>query len=413
MSTQDLGRRRFAGAVGRAGATLLAVSSLAACDAAQAGNREWTGKVDTLPSGQVVVSNPDRALWGDDEAWRIVEDLRIGSLESAGPDLFGEIAGFDVDPAGRVWVLEGQAQEIRVFDAAGRHVRTVGRKGGGPGEFQGAVHAQFGPDGHLWVMDPQNNRISVIDTAGAFVESHRAPGGFMVRPWPGRWDVNGAYWTPVPDFADGEFRLALVRYRRGSDGGLEMVDSIPAPRDPVERPRFELRSDRGRLVASVPFSPSFRWIVSPQGTLWGIFSGEYRLIEMSVAGDTLRTIRRAFDPLPVTASDRDRAREALDWFTEEGGKIDLSMLPGTKPAGEAFVVDATGRIWVQRITDSHPEGQVMDVFDPAGRYLGRVVLPAPVPALPLVRGDLVYGVARDELEVPYLLRARIVRGPEG
>ncbi len=382
---------------------------LAACGRdAGAAATAWAGTMDTLPSGRVVVTNPKTPIWDGGESWTVVEDLRIGSFDDPGPYELGQVTALDVDAYGRIWALEAQAKEIRVFDAEGRYVRSIGRAGGGPGEFSGPAHAQFAADGRLWVADPQNNRVSVIDTTGTFVESHRIAGGFFMVPWPGGFDLEGHYYLPIPRMdPDDGFGIGIVRF----GPGMTPLDTIAQPEDPVERERFEYRSPSGdgRFMASIPFAPGFRTARSPLGTMWGLLTGEYRLFEIDRAGDTLRTIQNAYDPLPVTAADREAARESLSWFTEQGGQIDLSRVPGTKPAAEDLFVDEEGRIWVGRLTD-RPEGQDWDLFDREGRFLTRIRLPTPFRAVRRVKGEYIYGVTEDEIGVPYIVRARIEPG---
>lgn len=389
---------------------LLALSS--GCADSSRRGAVWDGTIDTLPSGQVAVTNPPEPLRdaGAEEGWTVTEDLRIGTLDDPGPYEFGQVTALDVDALGRIWVLEAQAKEIRVFDAEGRHVRTVGRAGGGPGEFGGPAHAAFGPAGRLWVPDPQNNRISIIDTAGAFVASHRIEGGFFMTPWPGGFDDSGRYYLPVPRMGEDGFGIGVVRYE-ATESGLTPLDTLSVPQDPEEREHFELTSGDGgmRLMSAIPFAPGFRSFLSPRGTMWGLLTGEFRMFELDANGDTLRTISTPYDPLPVTAADRQAARESLNWFTEQGGKIDLSRIPDTKPAAESLFVDDEGRIWVDRLTEN-PEGQEYDLFDAEGRFLGRVSLPVPVPRVRLVRDGFLYGVTQDELGVPYVVRLRIDRG---
>lgn len=81
----------------------------------------------------IVVHNTGEPLWAPGEEWQVVEELRFGSAMSEGPDLFGAIYSFDVDAWGRIFVLDDQAQEVRIFDSDGTFVRTVGKKGEGPG----------------------------------------------------------------------------------------------------------------------------------------------------------------------------------------------------------------------------------------------------------------------------------------
>jgi hypothetical protein len=50
------------------------------------------------------------------------------------------------------------------------------------------------------------------------------------------------------------------------------------------------------------------------------------------------------------------------------------------------------------------------VFDPIGRFLGSLTLPFSLASnpSPIIRDGVLYGVTRDELDVPYVVRARIV-----
>lgn len=383
---------------------LIIAALTAACGASEGGAAgRWAGTADTLPSGHIVVSNTDDPLWLPGEEWQVVEEVRIGRADGEGPDLFGRINSLAVDPGGRIWVLDAQAQELRVFGPDGEYIRTVGRKGGGPGEFAQAIKVELGPDGNIWVMDPQNNRHSVFDTAGTYLEGKHALGGFVILPWPGRFDRQGRYYSPVP--MRGEvFRWALVMH----DAAYQPVDTLEPPRDPIEREDF--RSGDGRISARVPFSGTLIWQLSPDGTIWALVTDQYRLFELTPDGDTLRTITRDFTPLPVTAADRESIHERLKWFTDQGGRIDPSKVPDTKPPVGRFFLDDADHIWVQVTTPAEEDnGRVFDVFDPDGRYLGAVRLPFTLLSVPIFRNGALYAVTTDELEVPYVVRARIVK----
>jgi sugar lactone lactonase YvrE len=111
----------------------------------------------------------------------------------------------------------------------------------------------------------------------------------------------------------------------------------------------------------------------------------------------------------VTSADVDQARENLDSFVKAGGKPDWSRIPDVKPAFDELMVDDSGYLWVRLVSGGESEDRLFDVFDPEGRYLGQVVSPFPIAFYPppIIRGGLVYAVTRDELEVPFLVRARI------
>jgi hypothetical protein len=111
-------------------------ATLACVDAATRGSS--SAQVDTLPSGIVRVTNSGDPAWTDDNGWTLVEDLRLGSLDGTGPTLFAQIAAILPDDAGNIYILDYPTQEIRVFNASGDHLRTIGGEGQGPGELRGA-----------------------------------------------------------------------------------------------------------------------------------------------------------------------------------------------------------------------------------------------------------------------------------
>lgn len=389
----------------RKGPPLLLVLLAHACSVGETPTGRWSGSIDTLASGQVVVRNSADPLWPEGRGWRVVEELRIGNVDGEGPDVFGRIGDVEADDAGRIYVLESQANELRVFEADGRHQATSGRTGGGPGEFARPLKLDWGPDGDLWIVDPGNNRMSVFGLEGEFVRSLPHPGGFIFMPWPGRFDRSWRYYGPSP-VNDGEYRIAVVRY----DTALVPEDTLELPHDPVEREFFVLPNERGgRLRAGIPYTGSFRWRLSPRGTIVAALTDEYRFIEFGPDGGTLRTITREFDPLPVTAEDRDSAVTEMEWFTRQGGQIDLSKLPSRKPALQAYFWDDEDNLWVIPVVERSRQYRVADVFDPMGRYLGEVPLPFALSTMPVprIRNGVLYGVTTDELDVPFVVKARI------
>jgi hypothetical protein len=398
-----MGIRRVTGAVSTLAVVALALSACG--DAAATGG--WAGTVDTLANGVVLVSNPERGIWDESSAWRIEEELRIGSAEVEGPELFGNISALAVDPMGRIYVAESQAQEIRVFDANGEHVRTIGRKGGGPGEFQQISGMGWGADGNLWVMDPQNSRIAVIDTAGELVTSHRRNAGFVMIPWRGGFDGQGRLYdvSGAPGGGGlGGFRQVLIRY----DESMTPVDTFWIPE--YDTPSFDLVGEGGRrmMSANVPFAPGLVWTFDDDGHVWMGINDQYRLHRVTFEGDTLEVVEREHRPVPVTAEDREEALGRYEWFTQQGGKLDPSKVPSVKPAFSGPFFDDRGYLWING-SRAAGEPDAYDIFDPDGRYLGQITAPEGVSMQrPLVLGDTYYSVVTDDLDIPYVMRARIV-----
>lgn len=91
-------------------ALCLLLTSCAAGDRAASGT--WAGTIDTLASGTVHTRNPVNGLWDEATTWRIEEELRIGTMDGTGPDLFGYLYDIAVDDYGRIYALDEQAREV-------------------------------------------------------------------------------------------------------------------------------------------------------------------------------------------------------------------------------------------------------------------------------------------------------------
>lgn len=380
---------------------LLAFACVTLACSGNDGAGTWAGSLDTLPNGTLVTHNPADGLWDSAGTWRLRETLRIGRADGTGPDVFGRVTSIAVDAWGRVYVLESQARQIRVFDANGRHVRTFGREGEGPGELRSPFGLAWGPDNLLWVPDAQG-RFTAFDTTGAYVSERRRLTGFFRVPFPG--------------FVDALGRIYDTGIRRGEGPGSEVVirfDARGIAADTFELPTFVSTAETfeipQRITVPVPFSATLRWHLVPGPAVWFGVTDSYRLYRRTLEGDTTNIVEREYSPPSVTAAERDSAVEALDWFTNQGGTVDASRIPHTQTAFHDFFVDDAGFLWV-RPTRQPQSGTRLDVFDPAGRYLGPVQVPVTIPpyAPMLIRGAECYVVVRDELDVPYVVRLEIV-----
>lgn len=375
---------------------------VAACDT---GGGEWAGTVDTLPSGVIEVRNPATGLWTDPVPWRLIEDLRIGSVEGGGPTTFGLVNAIAVDGWGRIFVLDRQAQEIRVFEADGAYVRTIGRPGGGPGEFRQAYGMFVDSLERLWVVDSRNPQYSVFDSSGTYLSGYRREVtryGFM---WEGAllssgdlWDLTG---VPVGDSRRG----ALVRF----DSTVGWSDTLVLHEPDLEIPVYDFRDARGiGMMLGVPFAPAYYWVLDPRGFVWAGVSTTYRLARVRLDGDTVMYVGRAHSPVPVTDAERD---SALAPIRDQAGDrfVDPGFIPDNKPAFDKLVPDEDGFLWVVRALPHGEAGSALDVFDPEGRFLGTVQSPVTISryAPTVVRRNAIYAMVRDELEVPYVVRLRI------
>lgn len=81
--------------------------------------------------------------------------VSIGRNEAGASQVeeFGRVQDAVVLPDGRIVVLDSQARAIRVFDAGGKFVQSVGRAGDGPGEFRSPVALDLDVGRRLYAFD--------------------------------------------------------------------------------------------------------------------------------------------------------------------------------------------------------------------------------------------------------------------
>ena len=74
---------------------------------------------------------------------------------------------------GRVVIANSGTSELRFYDGTGRFLKSVGRKGEGPGEFTGSLQMVATSNREFAVFDQSAQRLSVFDTSGLLIRESR------------------------------------------------------------------------------------------------------------------------------------------------------------------------------------------------------------------------------------------------
>ncbi|MFC1574867.1 6-bladed beta-propeller [Gemmatimonadota bacterium] len=408
------------------GLLLFALSLLQACEG---GAPAWQGSI-TDSAGISVVHNPSTPLWGEGEGWTFSEDLRYGVSTGQAEYQFGTLSGMYVDGSGHVYVVDQMAREIRVFDAQGDYLRTIGGPGSGPGEF-GPDPAFVFPDGKGGVVatDPGNGRVNRYSADGT------PAGSFSLDPrrgYPVRWamddsgrlmaQLQGLNVEGVSPLAEGD---PIVVY----DTTGAVVDTV------VFLPKGQTLTvtDDGRLVVRY-FGPEAVWVLGANGSLHYGVSDRFKIFSTDPVGRLTRILTRAVEPKPAGEALKQGVRAFLRREGNKGGAPpDLiermsadNRFPEHLPVIGRLLAGPDETIWVQRIQTTaemaeeaefiNPRNQSLggpewEVFDKEGRYLGVVTLPDRYSPR-RISGNHIYGVWRDELDVQYILRFRIEKHPQ-
>jgi hypothetical protein len=260
----------------------------------------------------------------------------------------------------RLFVLDMEEDDIKVFSKSGVFEYLIGRKGQGPGEF----HLPSGLDilaGKLYVADSANRRVQVVDTKGGYLSGFRVP------------------FSPHRILALGPDRLVVMSLPSGRDGQEKVLHGYDGGGQPLWEAvdSFFSRDSVYDLMRN-------RWFMLRAS------GGEFFL----VPGANGRLIRRL---------DADGALLGETEVTEKypSQEIDIPAREGKKRTLHAFCWNCAsdrGRLFLlvpERTEDGDlGPGRTIAVIDRAGGLEATVALPERLTRI-AVDGNTIFGIDVD------------------
>jgi hypothetical protein len=232
-----------------------------------------------------------------------IDITHIATIEDS-TGLLNDFVFLVQDAAGRFVVAKRLMDGIVVFDRNGTFVAQFGRRGNGPGEFQGAVAPLIGPGDTILVPDARLGRLTVLTPELELVRDLR-----MMK---------------TPDFVL-------------SDGSLVLADQV-GTRDAAGYPIHRLNAD-GSIARSFgtdtpQHRPDMRLLTTrvvgraTDGTVWAAAPGLYAL--------------ERWDPFAGTR--KQRVEVDAKWFRPS--KSYPSSMERPMPVIQAVAEDSAGFVWV-------------------------------------------------------------------
>jgi sugar lactone lactonase YvrE len=172
-------------------------------------------------------------------------------------------------------IRDGGEHRIEVFSLDGKHLRTIGSRGSGGGQFNYPAHLAVAKDGNLFVVDMLNFRVQVFDPEGRLVSMF----GTIGAGQPGTFD-----------------KAKSVAF--DSFGNIYVVDSQQAWVQVFNSKFYPLMAFGGRLTLPGYMLSPTAIAISSKNTIWvaDLFASrvnEYQLINT--------TAEDSFLPAPETA----------------------------------------------------------------------------------------------------------------
>ncbi len=403
-------------------AGILAVITACADEAAdESGEAVYT--IDDGWSGELVVHSAEAVANAPEFA--MVEQIRLGTFDGPPETQFFRIADADVS-GDELFVLDSGHDEVRVFDIrTGEYLRTIGRRGEGPGELLNPSELNIHGD---TIAVAGSQRISFFDLEGTFLTS--APG--FIR------DEAGMLGRPVQAGGNWYRTKAEARFEPPVTGELFRDTTVLVATDPLtgdtgseilRYPSGEMYITDGPMGFPVQpyYGPDPVTHGGADGNLYYTPNDEYRIDVIDAA--TGRQIRRVVSTMrlpPVTDAMVQEAiradEEMLERNLERGGeppqgyvesirkRKDLPI-PEVRQLTNGIRTAADGR-WAIIRGDLDPNPNALgdparwDVYDRDGALLGHFVT-EPGANIRQFTGDYVIARETDDMDVQYLAVYRL------
>jgi hypothetical protein len=326
------------------------------------------------------IDNPLRPLYGDlsfdlEEVWTL-------GKEKKPEDLFASVFDLQVDGRGNVFVSDLKDNRVKEFDAVGNYVRDIGRRGQGPGEFQGARNlAVEDSSGDVYLTDLL--KVHRYDRNGVF-QSDVPIQGYLEKL---SVDADNQIWGTMSFLGASGMDKGFIKI---SPKG-EILMTIVTVSDQAGLSVKPAKQQGQVTVVSVHHGYENEMIVSGidgKSFLWA-FSNEYALNIVGLDGEPTARILKQEAPQPFSRAEREKI---LSGFRPQ--VRDKIELPKYKPFMNKIITDDVGRIYVQRVRSPLAAAGDLeyDVFCRSGFYLYRTHF---IAEIAIIKAGFLYSSVKD------------------
>ena len=336
--------------------------------------------------GVTLVYNPKKPAPPPGEVSQLIveEDLTIGLKEGQEDYMLLQPVDLDVDAQGNIYVLDRKASQIKVYDRNGKFLRTISKKGQGPGEVQSPRDIHITPKGEILVNDTSTRRLLFFSLDGQFIKEISAGKMWLlVNP---KVDNSGNIIAAFTLMGE-EFKEELKKF----DPKLKpilTITSIPIAKPPVINPYF----------------PRAYWCVDKEDNImWGITT-KYEFSIINPQGKLIKKIVKDYNPEKITKEDK--AKRIKDMYGDNPVPSEVKLeFPKNFPAFREFTCDGQGRIFVRTYEKTKEKrGSYYDIFDSEGRYIAKVFLKV---RPRLWKQNKMYTIYEDEEGYRYVKRYKV------
>jgi hypothetical protein len=316
--------------------------------------------------------------------FRFEEVLRLKQDPAQEASLLNRISSFERGPDGRLYIVDGGDCRVVVYEAEGSYRSTFGRRGSGPGEFQGPRLTAFDGD-TLTIYDTGLRRASRFTTGGRLLDTFSQMNGGSPRDLVAHGDLLIGITSESQRPANIQFgrpRALITRAATGDTVAIVRGEFVPVTRfTDMTEPGGTYRGRYSMLqLGGYP-----EMVISPRHDIVVAQGNEGFIQVFSPLGEPRLRIRIEQPERPIDAAFRDRYFTFMDSVATARGRTMTAdyraryVFADKVGFSENLLVDDRGWLWLLdewgKAFNAAPDRTWWHVVDAEGRYLGRAFLP--------------------------------------
>ena len=338
-----------------------------------------------------------------------IELQEVARIDDSGEVILGRISGIQADDDGRIFISDDVEKRINVYTPDGNFIKSLGRKGQGPGEFE-YIHNLSVDENFVYAMDFSKNLINAY-SLNTLEFSRTIP---MANDIQSNEQLEGYFPSDFMVLASGELLVTYIKsVGQRTDEDQNRVDLVfRIDRDGIIQPEptlqietvdpLVLRTDNSISVFGAPFLVTASAALTPDQKIVVNKTDRFLFKQYDESGNYERAFYHHYSPKSLT---RERALSQYDGENYRRA-VRNSDLPDSWPVVEGFLVDDAGRFWVATVIENEDELEWW-VLDSEGELLAREVLPKSQ-MVELVKNDYLYMREEDDMGLVEVVKYQLI-----
>jgi hypothetical protein len=330
----------------------------------------WKGKI--YKEGDVtVVQNPRDPIYKSD-VLTLKEELTIGGANAKEQYVLAQVDNLVVDETGAIYALDTKDICVKVYGRSGAFLRTIGRKGEGPGEYTRPYGIAIDKKNQYLIVQDARIGFIVFDHEGKFIKNIQND---YLRP------VQKAIFDPQGNLVINRIKIQDMEHRW----------------DELKRfgPNMMLLAEIRSIPIGSPYdvvAPMVTWDLDAKGNIVYGFPARYEIEIIGDRNQIIKKIQNESDPVELTLEEKERIAQIIKVASISP---DLAAKFYSSKYHSAFIaihVAGDGHIFVTT-WKKNGKNNLNDVFDKEGRFLAEIALPS---RRIFIAGDYLYTIEEDQ-----------------